>query len=580
MAIPNQNELIFYTNKALTDQDWRTNWLKIIEWLTDGTYDFSIGGLTVTSLTSTGALTITGTVTATAFVGDGSGLTNLVQTGKNFLYNPLGQVDTAGADYTLVKDTYGSRADNWDGMATGTAVSAGVLTITEAANTGRTGWAMKFAGVTLTGSGVLNLRQRLYSEDASKLKNQSISFQAYTYHDIGVAKNYKIFYRKADVKDNFSAVTEIANSGNISVPDTTSTQITDENVSLGDCSNGLEIEIEITTGAIPTKNVELTEMQLEISTTATNFEYRLYEQEAFMNKASVPFTGVGQTIRQAGTDRAWYLKQEGVSASSKPAVEIYSNAEQTNVELVKIHQDNATGNQSALTITHDNTSDATASARGLFITGKWNTEFNQTISGGSSLHVRRTINEAGSHPTAKISAEGASDTQDVLEIANEGSGSPIKFTGTTKVVRYYSMGAGDFVPQTDTSVWNNASDGTLIRSNSVSVLSRLVGGVHLPNGATVTSLKVWWSNTHASAVGTCNMYVSANYGSPVVTMATADSTPNGGQHTAEDTIIASATVENTVNKISVVLEIDPFDNNQQVLFYMAVITYEIDEPLP
>ncbi len=48
---------------------------------------------------------------------------------------------------------------------------------------------------------------------------------------------------------------------------------------MGDCSNGIEIEIKIECGAITTKDFELTEMQLELGSKASEFNYRRYIDE-------------------------------------------------------------------------------------------------------------------------------------------------------------------------------------------------------------------------------------------------------------------------------------------------------------
>ncbi len=150
--------------------------------------------------------------------------------------------------------------------------------------------------------------------------------------------------------------------------------------------------------------------------------------------------------------------------------------------------------------------------------------------------------------------------------------------------RYYSMGAGDFVMQSNgpagsSQVWNR-TDGTFMRSPSTTLSSAQIAGVHLPHGATVTSFKVWWNNAVGGATGEASLFVSANYGSPVTTMATADSTPGAGQHTAEDTSISSATVANDANKISVYLAMDPVSLTTDIYCYMIVITYTVTTPLP
>jgi hypothetical protein len=79
---------------------------------------------------------------------------------------------------------------------------------------------------------------------------------------VGAAINYTVYVRKADAEDNFSSVTEIANSGAQSIATDTESDLLFENVTMGDCSNGIEVEIKIEPGAITTKNFEISELQL------------------------------------------------------------------------------------------------------------------------------------------------------------------------------------------------------------------------------------------------------------------------------------------------------------------------------
>lgn len=199
----------------------------------------------------------------------------------NYFDNGGMQIFQRGADHTLIKDTYGFAVDRWAGMATGTAVSAGTLTQATASTLNNTGYSAKFAGITLTGTGVLYFRQRIASQTAVNLKNQIISMQYMVHHDVGSSVNYTIYVRKADALNDFTTTTNIGNSGAISVPTgtTTGTKIKYENLSVGDCSNGLEIEIKIEAGAITTKNFEISNAKLEIGTTITNFITKGYEED-------------------------------------------------------------------------------------------------------------------------------------------------------------------------------------------------------------------------------------------------------------------------------------------------------------
>jgi len=183
---------------------------------------------------------------------------------RNFLHNGVGAMQTRKAAYTLVKDVWGvGWADRWWGMATGTLVSAGMLTYDNEAPIGSSKSAFKFAGVTLTGTGILYLRQRLLASSAAAFMNKQGSFQLRVYHDVGSAVNFTIIISKADALNTWTTQTEITNSGTISVPSGTETLLTFEDVTMADCHNGVEVKIKIECGAITTKNFWLTELKGE-----------------------------------------------------------------------------------------------------------------------------------------------------------------------------------------------------------------------------------------------------------------------------------------------------------------------------
>ena len=156
------------------------------------------------------------------------------------------------------------KVDRFAAKGTGTLVSAGTinqnLTSLVAAAKGAE---IKLAGVTITGTGIVYLRYRMEAKDAQMFKNGIASFSCWVYHDVGSAINATIYIGKPTVADNFASVTAIANSGAISVPNTTRTQIKFENINagnLGDVSNGLEIEIQLACGAVTTKNFSFGEL--------------------------------------------------------------------------------------------------------------------------------------------------------------------------------------------------------------------------------------------------------------------------------------------------------------------------------
>jgi hypothetical protein len=210
--------------------------------------------------------------------GDGSWAA--VPSQRNAVVNGQALVWQRGAAHTLVKDAYGVSADRWYGMATGTAVSAGTLTKTSAAACGITGAAFKFDAMTITGTGIIYFRYRMESRDAMKFINQSASFSCQVYHDVGSSINYTVYVRKpSTTADVFSSVTEISNSGAISVPSATAAALKYENISMGACGKGIEIEIKVECGAITGKSFEFADLQFELGVAATPTEVRHFCSE-------------------------------------------------------------------------------------------------------------------------------------------------------------------------------------------------------------------------------------------------------------------------------------------------------------
>lgn len=203
----------------------------------------------------------------------GQSFTDIINGGCRVAERPSAPNLSSSYQYGLV--------DRFAAKGAGTAVSAGTINQTTAANVGNSGYALKLAGVTLTGSGEVYARYRMEAKDAVRYKNAAGSFQVKVYHDVGSSCNYLITIRKANAADNFTSVTDIANSGSISVATGTPTTIGFENINagnLGDCSNGIEIEIKVTTGAITTKNFEFTEFQFNRGVIANQFTERSFTE--------------------------------------------------------------------------------------------------------------------------------------------------------------------------------------------------------------------------------------------------------------------------------------------------------------
>lgn len=176
---------------------------------------------------------------------------------------------------------YGA-VDRFAAKGAGTAVSAGTIGQSTSPNCGSTGFSLKLAGVTLTGTGKVYLRYRMEAKDALRYKNQPASVGFKMYHDVGSSIPVLVTLRKPTSSDNYTSTTSIVSTSTQSVPSGVETALKFNNVnngSIGDVSNGLEIEVEVQCGAITTKNFEFADFQLTRETTAPTFKPRTFEQE-------------------------------------------------------------------------------------------------------------------------------------------------------------------------------------------------------------------------------------------------------------------------------------------------------------
>lgn len=194
---------------------------------------------------------------------------------RNRLVNGWAYIAQDAARVLSTSPQYGL-VDMASGWASGGAVSAGVITQDTASPVGRTGYAFKLSGVTLTGSGQLSWRYRMDAAEALKFKNQTAQFQIAVQHDVGSPINYTVVVRKPTAADNYTSTTVISTSAAVSVPSGAPTKLVPfaSGVALGDVSNGIEIEVRAACGAVTGKNFWFTEWQLEEGTVASPFEYR------------------------------------------------------------------------------------------------------------------------------------------------------------------------------------------------------------------------------------------------------------------------------------------------------------------
>jgi hypothetical protein len=190
---------------------------------------------------------------------------------RNAVINGAMEVAQRSATNLSITAAFGA-VDRFACWADGT-VGAGTITQSTSAALATAKTALHLSGVTLTGSGVVYQRTRLEASDAQHFLNKTASFSCWVKHDVGSSKNYTITIRKADAENNFSAATVIQTGSAVSVGNNTATQLKLENISMGDCGNGIEIEVKCECGAVTTKNFYTSEWQFEPGPVANSFEF-------------------------------------------------------------------------------------------------------------------------------------------------------------------------------------------------------------------------------------------------------------------------------------------------------------------
>lgn len=173
---------------------------------------------------------------------------------------------------------YGA-VDRFRVHATGTAVSAGTIAQATAQTFGKSPYALQVAGATITGTGIVLVKHRIESVNSVMFKNLVASFACTVFHDVGSTLNYTITIRKPTALDNYTSVTTISTSSTIPVATSTGTVIRFENVSLGDVTNGIEIEVSVACGAVTTKNFYFTDFIFNYGAIAMGYAPRPFEVE-------------------------------------------------------------------------------------------------------------------------------------------------------------------------------------------------------------------------------------------------------------------------------------------------------------
>ena len=109
---PKFSDLKTYINKALTGNDWNTNWQKIVNWLTLGTYDLKVNKIETNEIENSGSFQASqviadnvqaNTIQSNNFVGNGANLTD-IKVSNIFAYTPF-CVNSAKDSFIDITDT-------------------------------------------------------------------------------------------------------------------------------------------------------------------------------------------------------------------------------------------------------------------------------------------------------------------------------------------------------------------------------------------------------------------------------------------------------------------------------------------
>ena len=186
--------------------------------------------------------------------------------GRNFLVDPCCRVAQGDGTTSLTTAYQYGLVDLVQCKATGTAVSAGKITQdTGGTVAAATAYSCKVQGTTITGTGKVFFRRWIESRDAIGLKNRTVLFSVVGYQDTGSSVNAFLTVNKATTADNFSTVTNIVTGAAVSMATATATAI-GVATAMGDCSNGVEIILEMDCGAVTTRNFYATDWQACINT--------------------------------------------------------------------------------------------------------------------------------------------------------------------------------------------------------------------------------------------------------------------------------------------------------------------------
>jgi len=147
------------------------------------------------------------------------------------------------------------------------------------------------------------------------------------------------------------------------------------------------------------------------------------------------------------------------------------------------------------------------------------------------------------------------------------------------VTRYYVIGIGDCVADEHDTEYQ-ITDNALFNKDAGFASHKYFAGVHLPNGAIVTNLKLYYYQSDAAAVITVDLERNDFAGSGSDLANLADDNQTDGYNNIDTSSISNATIDNTSYWYRLGITINPNDSDSEVAFVGAIITYTVVKPLP
>lgn len=277
-------------------------------------------------------------------------LLNPAPPGRNFMVDPCCRVAQGGPATLSTARQYGA-VDLTQCWASGTAVSAGSIaqdtayTVSGAA----TAYSCKLGGCTLTGTGKVFFRRWIESRDAIALKNRTVLFSVLGFQDTGGNINAFLTINKATAQDSFASVTNIATGSAVSLPTNTTTAVTAA-AAMGDCSNGVEIILEMDCGAVTAKNFYGTDWQVCISTLAQVCDVPRFEDDLLASKRYYERSYEYGTANGAITQNGAFLYYVGNGIANSSGIGIHQiRVEKVVTPTVTVYSKNGTSGKISVT---------------------------------------------------------------------------------------------------------------------------------------------------------------------------------------------------------------------------------------